>query len=155
LKIASGLTCPTVSLWWTWSMNNMGMVSSPMPQDNNWCTLLQIVFYVYEAWHSPNKRRASQKNRMSFYEEFTPHIEQTGSYFYSSVFQWRKPHYPEKNTDLSQVTDEFDHIMLYQVHLTINRIRTRNFIGDRHWLKDNCTSSYHTIIAFHNLAGSW
>ena len=38
----------------------------------------------------------------------------------------------EKTTDLSQVTDEFDHVMLYQEHLTINRIRTRNFIGDRH-----------------------
>ena len=47
-------------------------------------------------------------------------------------YQWRKPHYPEKTTDLSQVTDEFDHVMLYQVHLTINRVRTRNFIGDRH-----------------------
>ena len=49
-----------------------------------------------------------------------------------SVLLVEETHYPEKTTDLSQVNDEFDHIMLYQVHLTINRIRTRNFIGDRH-----------------------
>jgi hypothetical protein len=42
--------------------------------------------------------------------------------YHGSQFYWReKPEYVEKITDMSQVTDNLCHIMLYHLHLTIYR----------------------------------
>ena len=49
----------------------------------------------------------------------------------------RKPEYPQKTTDLSQVTDRFDYIMLYWEFTTLMEIGT-DFIG-------SCKSYYYTI----------
>ena len=39
---------------------------------------------------------------------------------------------PKKTTDLSQVTDILYHIVLYRVHLAINRVQTHDVSGGRY-----------------------
>ena len=60
----------------------------------------------------------------------------TGGEFY----WWRKPKYPDKSTDLSQVTDKLNYIALYQVHHLINGFELTTY-----WFAVRCKSNYHAI----------
>jgi hypothetical protein len=72
-------------------------------------------------------------------------------YLGSQFYWWRKPEYPEKTSDMSQVTDKLYHIMLYWVHLVWAGFEVKTSVVTGTDCIGSCKSNYHTTTMAPNL----
>jgi len=95
---------------------------------------LSTIFQLYHLWGEGQLRC------------FMPLATIFQLYSGSQFYWWRKPDYPEKTTDLPQVTDKLYHKMLYLVHLAWVGFQLTTLVAIGSDCIGSCQSNYHMIM---------